>query len=287
MTEISQEQLDSFRAIRYCSRPDLRIQSRDQAVEFVNQRHIVFLYATPGVQLPSLWTAVSGDRPVSPKHDDPGQIIWDWKDRLLGARVWYYAKILRQRSTILSMQALPYFYALSPHYGDPEIDFLEQYEQGLLPMEARLVFETLLRDGALDSITLRKNAHLTSSESNPRFNKALEILQQRFMLLPTGIAETGAWRYSFIYDLTHRYFPDLLEKAREISEHDARRWIIARYLENAGAASEKEMQRLFAWRLQDLQRTLASLVQREEVLADILMQGRKDHLYAAKTLISA
>lgn len=287
MTEISQEQLDSFRAIRYCSRADLRIQSRDQAIEFVNQRHIVILYATAGVQLPSLWTAVSGDRPVSPKHDDPGQIIWDWKDRLLDARVWYYAKILRQRSTILSMQALPYFYALSPNYGDPEIDFLEQYEQGLLPMEARLVFETLLRDGALDSITLRKNAHLTSSESNPRFNKALEILQQRFMLLPTGIAETGAWRYSFIYDLTHRYFPDLLEKSRGISEHDARRWIIARYLENAGAASEKEMQRLFAWRPQDLQRTLASLVQREEVLADIEMQGRKDHLYAAKTLISA
>jgi hypothetical protein len=45
-------------------------------------------------------------------------------------------------------------------------------------------------DGALDSITHEEETrHLTSSESNPRFNKALEILQQRFMLLPTGIAE--------------------------------------------------------------------------------------------------
>lgn len=259
MTAISNARLEEYRQTTFCSSAALNIHSRDAAIRFVNQRHMVFLYPTPGIQLPSLWTAVSGNRPVSPKHDDPGQIIWGWKDELLGDRVWYYAKILRQRSTLLSLEALPYFYALSPNYGDPEIDFLDEYEQGKLPMEAKLVFEALLKEGALDSIALRKAAHLTSAESTPRFNKALEILQHSFKLLPIGIAEAGAWRYAFIYQLTHRHHPDLIEQARPISENDAYRWILLRYMENVGVSTEKEIQRLFGWRPLDVERIVLSL----------------------------
>ena len=49
--------------------------------------------------MPSLWTAVAGDRPVADAHDDPGHITWGWKDRSLDKKIWYYGKILRRKAT--------------------------------------------------------------------------------------------------------------------------------------------------------------------------------------------
>ncbi|MCK7520523.1 MAG: hypothetical protein MZV64_23930 [Ignavibacteriales bacterium] len=51
-----------------------------QASTFVNRRGFVFFWPISGIDLPSLWTAVAGDRPVADKHDDPGHITWGWKD---------------------------------------------------------------------------------------------------------------------------------------------------------------------------------------------------------------
>src|SRR3972149_5049108 len=95
---------------------------------------LVFSYFWPikDVTLPSLWAAVAGDRPVADAHDDPGHVTWGWKDSLLGARKWYYAKVLRKKATIIALDVAPYFYALSENYGDPRGDYLLQHEQGLL-----------------------------------------------------------------------------------------------------------------------------------------------------------
>ncbi len=67
--------------------------------------------------MPSLWTAVAGDRPVADKHDDPGHITWGWKYKALGKKIWYYAKTLRKKATMISLEIAPYFYALSENYG--------------------------------------------------------------------------------------------------------------------------------------------------------------------------
>ena len=91
---------------------------------------VLFSWPIKGIELPSLWGAVAGNRPVPNNHDDPAHITWQWKDALLGEKKWYYARILRRRNTIISLNLLVYFYALSPNYGDPEQDFLDLYEQG-------------------------------------------------------------------------------------------------------------------------------------------------------------
>ena len=284
MPTIPLTRLAEYRRMTYRSSPDLRITTSGQAADFVNQRNFVFLYPAQGVTLPSLWVAATGDRPVSTQHDDPGQIVWRWKDEFMDKKVWYYAKILRHRSTILSLQVLPYFYALSPNYGDPESDFIVEYKQGKLPMEARLIFETLLKEGALDALALRKAVHLTSAESTPRFNKALEILQQSFKVLPVGIAEVGAWKYAFIYDLTHRYFPELLEQARPISENQAFRTIITNLINSVGVANEKDIVRLFNWRPQDVQRAIEYLSQDGTILSEILVEGKTGSFLASAEL---
>jgi len=62
---------------------------------------------------------------------------------------------------------------------------------------------------------------LTNAKES-EFNKALEVLQKDFKILPVGVAKVGAWKYAFIYEIVTRHYPDLAEKARFIGEGEAR-----------------------------------------------------------------
>jgi len=123
----------------------MKLANPQQAVDYVNERGFIFFWPVKGYVFPSLWTAVAGDRPVADEHDDPGNITWNWKDSLLDKKVWYYGRVLKRKNTIISLDAIKYFYALSPNYGEPEEDFADRYSQGLLPWEAKLIFDALVR----------------------------------------------------------------------------------------------------------------------------------------------
>lgn len=284
MTTLDIKKLIDYRRDAFNLDPARRLRSKEQAVEFVNRRGFAFFWPIQGVLLPSLWAATAGDRPVPNEHDDPGHVTWDWKDELLDKRVWYYARLLRRRNTFISFELLPYFYALSPNYDDPEQDYLLEYEQGLLTLESKLVFEALLREGPLDSLALRRAARLSSQESTSRFNRALDTLQVEFKVLPTGVSEAGAWHYAFIYDLTHRYHPDLVDGARPISESFARRTILTTYFTSVGAAAKRDLSRLFGWRPEDLERTLSALLSEQILVDGMTMEGEMEPLFALSSL---
>ncbi|HOW90892.1 MAG TPA: hypothetical protein PK883_01135, partial [Anaerolineaceae bacterium] len=247
MRYISSAKLTEYRNQTFRFRSDLRLKEPQQAVDFVNERGFIFFWPVKGYSFPSLWGAVAGDRPVADEHDDPGHVTWNWKDSLLDKKVWYYARILKRKNTFISLDMVRYFYALSPNYGEPEADFADQYNQGLLPLEAKLIFEALVRKGPLDTLSLRKEAHLSGSNSTSPFNRALDLLQQQFKVLPIAISEAGAWKYAFVYDLTHRYFPELPEQARFISESRALEQILMQFFTTMGAANLKKITSLFQW----------------------------------------
>ncbi|MGB9674281.1 MAG: AlkZ-related protein, partial [Anaerolineales bacterium] len=183
------------------------IQSLQEAIDFVNERGAIFFWPIKGIVFPSLWAAVAGDRPVPNEHDDPAHITWSWKDSMLGKNIWYYAKILRKKATLLSLEIAPFYYALSDNYGDPEEDYLVAYKQGKLSAEAKRIYEAILDNGPLDTILLKQKTRLKSPKDESRFNTALASLQADFKIVPIGVSESGAWHYAFIYDLTYRHFP--------------------------------------------------------------------------------
>jgi hypothetical protein len=242
---LPKEKLLQHRANTFRTAPGSRVATLDQAVEFINQRGFAFFYPIKNVVLPSLWVAVAGDRPVPSKHDDPGHVTWSWKDNMLGKRRWYYGRVLRKRNMFISLDLLPSFSALSPNYGDYNEDYLIDYEEGRLTQEAKQVYEALLKEGPLDSIALRKAARLTGSAS--AFTRGLDDLQITFRAMPVGVSEAGAWHYSFIYDIVARHYPDIEERARPISEYQARRNLITCHLNSTGAATKKDIMRLFGW----------------------------------------
>src|SRR5437764_2525442 len=123
------QQLIARRDVRYRRTPELRLRSLEDALAFVEERGFVYFWPIDGAELPSLWQAVAGARPVPSEHDDPGHVTWGWKDNMLDKRRWYYGKLLKRRGTMIALDLLPYFYALSENYGEPD-DFEREYQAG-------------------------------------------------------------------------------------------------------------------------------------------------------------
>jgi len=265
MPTLDLKKLNSYRARTFRLTPFARLRSQRAAQAFVNERGFVYFWPIKGIDLPSLWTAVAGNRVVADKHDDPGHITWGWKDNALGKKIWYYAKILRKKATMISLDIVPYFYALSENYGSPEEDYLLAYEEGRLSQAAKQVYEALLYEGAMHTIDLRAAAKLTNAKES-EFNKALEVLQADFKVLPIGVARAGAWKYAFIYDVVSRHYPELPERARHISEAEARRKLIELYFDSVGAAQERDVHKLFGWHKDLITRTIAGLVEQEKLV---------------------
>jgi len=287
MRNISLSKLNEYRNQTFRLRTDLKLKDPQQAVNFVDERGFIFFWPVKGYTFPSLWGAVAGDRPVADEHDDPGHITWNWKDSLLDKKVWYYARILKRKNTIISLDMVRYFYALSPNYGEPEVDFADQYNQGLLPLEAKLIFDALVKKGPLDTLSLRKEAHLSGSNSSSPFNRALDLLQQQFKVLPIAISEAGAWKYAFVYDLTHRYFSELLEQARFISESRAIEQILMQFFTTMGAANLKKITALFQWDADRTRNALDRMVKSGTLLDEVIVEGNSEPHYCLHSIFDS
>jgi len=282
MSHIDLEKLNTHRIRTFNLPPTKKLSSQTQALKFINKRGFTFFWPIQGIDMPSLWTAVAGNRPVADKHDDPGHVTWGWKDNALDKKIWYYAKILRKKATMISLEIAPYFYALSENYGSPEEDYLIAYEEGRMTQAAKQVYETILSEGAMNTLDLRRAAKLSNAKDS-EFNKALEYLQSDFKILPVGVSEAGAWKYSFIYQLVPRHFPDLSEQARVIGEGEARAKLLELYVTSVGAAQERDAVKVFGWKKELVTRAMNGLVTKR-ILVQAEHPNKKGVWYALPRL---
>ena len=285
MSELSTELLADYRKRSFNLEPAPRIKTPDEALDWVNQRGFAYFWPIKGIEMPSLWVTVAGLRPVADAHDDPGHITWSWKDGALGKRRWYYAKVLRKKATLISLQVAPYFYALTENYGSPEEDYLVTYLQGRMTLATKQIYEALLKEGPLNTVDLRKAARLTSKQSDAKFSRALEVLQADFKILPVGVAQAGAWKYAFIYDLTAHHYPDLPEQARHISEAQAREKLMSLFFQSLGAAQLRDTQMLFGWGPQITQRVIKRLLEAGLLMGGLSLPSRPGEWFALPELV--
>jgi hypothetical protein len=275
MTEFPEDRIRAYRAETFRLLPNLRLKTKEEAIDFVNHRGFIHFWPITGVILPSLWVAAAGDRLVADEHDDPGHITWGWKDELLGKREWYYAKILRKKGTMISFEMVPYFYALSENYGSPEDDYLTLYEQGHLTLEAKTVYETLLEEGSLDTVSLKRATHMSSPTSDARFDRAISELQADFKILPVRVVDAGAWHYAYAYDIVVRHYPELPEQARFIQENIARCKLSESYFHSVGIARNSDLCRLFGWKPAIAEGVVDDLVRQGVITRDITLEKHK------------
>jgi hypothetical protein len=274
MPKLTKRDIVEARQARYRRRMDLRVTTPAQAKEFVDDVGFCLLFPSQ-VEMPSLWDAIAG-RVVKTYSSHSGYEIertWGWKDDSLNKKRWYYGKLIRHKATLVSLDFLPNYYALSENYGDYEQDYLDEYRQGRLSAEAKAIYEALLKNGALDAVRLRREAHMSSDANKPRFEKALTELQIGLKVLPVGIAEAGAWRYAFIYEVLPRWLPDIPERARGIGRGQAKQAILDQSLRNVIATPLPAAARVFGWPLDEARLTAGALAEQGRVSLDVKVTG--------------
>ena len=266
---ITKKIIEEYRAKTYRTSPGNQIQTEEEAVNFVIARGVVFFWPITGLNMPSLWCAAAGDRPVPNNHDDPGHITWRWKDDLIGKNKWYYAKVLRRKSTIISLDLIPNFFALSPSVHDELEEISFHYKKGSVSAEEKIIYQQLYNFGPLDSITLRKKMSASFLQNSSRFNSALEALQRDFRIIPSGISKNGRWQYSYIYQTVSREFPDLVERSNKITREDAVLAILRSFFRSNGAGTIDEIKKLFGWSSESILKAISVLVSNAELINTI------------------
>jgi hypothetical protein len=260
----------------YRRTPGRRLRTVEEAQAFVEEVGFCFFWPIKSVELPNLFHAIAGRvRPVPMEHADPDiSKCWGWKDESLDKKRWYYGKLLRRRATLVSLEQLPYFYALSENYGSLD-DYLQEYADGLMTAEAKAIYEALLEHGPLDTVRLRREARMSAESAKSRFDRGLVELQVGLKVLPVGVAEAGAWRYAFVYEIVQRHFPELPARARPIGRAEARRALVSRYIDNVVAAERKMIAKVFhvlKWTSRELEWTIEALLE-EGAIQEVQIKG--------------
>ena len=251
---LTPEQVESWRDLRYHRRPHLRLRSSQQALQFVNEVGFCSLFPLWHEELPSLWEAICGESRLLPAHHEDAELgnAWGWKDELPSRGLVFYGKLVHKKPTLISLDLLPHFYALSENYGNVE-DYLLEYQDGKLSDEARRVYEALLQHGAQPTSHLRRRAGLDGKNNAPRFDRAIRELQLGLKIVKTGISDANAWGYCYVYDVLLRRWPDLARRAGAIPSQEAMRVLFLTYLRNVGVTTAADVARLMGWDLPRLE----------------------------------
>jgi len=277
-SEYTLKEVERLRDLRYHRTPELRVYTEEEALQFVNEVGFCFLFGAKGIEMPTLWAAICGaQRPMPRNHSDPdlGR-TWRWKDSLPTRGAIYYGKLLRAKPTLVSLDLLPHFYALSPNYGDVE-DYLLQYEEGKLSVEAKNIYEVLMREGAMATGRLRRLAGLRGGGDNARrFDRAITELQVELKIVKVGISDANRWGYSYVYDLFLRRFPRVAEVAGEIDSDEAMATLVRRYLHNVIVQPERLVQRIFRWDDWEWGRLLMGLSEQGLVRQGVPVEGLRE-----------
>jgi hypothetical protein len=152
-------------------------------------------------------------------------------------------------------------------------DYAQDYRDGRLSVEAKLVYETLLEQGALPTSRLRREASLSGKTNASRFDRALAELQMDFRIAKVAISDANRWGYCYVYDLLPRHFSEVVEAARAISGRQARETILMRYLRTVVATTAQQVSRLFGWEPGDVERLAEQLEDQGRLRKAIPIEG--------------
>lgn len=221
-----------------------RVRTRGGALRFIEALGFCYAFTGGPGGLPGLFDVLA-----TRSIDRMWSWAWRWKDELATARRAYYGKVIRRKPSYVSLAVLPALYALSGNVGEPD-DYLQAYREGRLSLLAKTLYEVILADGPVSTWTLRRRfvprgTGPSSAGAGARFHRALDDLQERFLV--AKVAEEEEWRNGFIWDAFHRWMPDVVEQAGNMTAEAAAAAIVERYIGIVGAASDDEITATFGW----------------------------------------
>jgi len=191
---------------------EFTIDSKEEALEFINKHGFVTLFPIKGKNFPNLYQATKGDR------EEKFRKAWEWADELsVNQRQIYYGKLIHGQVTLISMEMLPYFYKL--------------YKKFKFTGAAEKILGFIKQNGATSTEDLRKELGLTGKDKKNEFVKALDTLQTAFAI--TVVSKGKPPRHTHTWNLIENWVPkELISKAESLSEKAAKTKIVTKMLEN-------------------------------------------------------
>lgn len=260
--------------------PELAVRTRNQALRFINKVGFCFLFKSSDSELPSLWNAMCGMRDaLPPKRSQRGpylSFMSDLKSIAPDGKKVYYGKVLQGRPTVISLEFLPYFFALYHRLGRKD-EYLNEYLRGRLSPLSKEIMEALIDSSPQDTKGLRLFVGSNSRIKNPSFEKAIGELQSKLLIV--NVAKDYD-PFTFEWEPVHKSFGQQLAKVRTISAEEARVKILGKYIETEAVSSVQAIHHLFGWKKQIIFKTLGTLIQRGSIVASVKVDGNDGTFYA-------
>src|SRR5438105_10708455 len=97
------EEIANARRSPYRQRSNLKVKSRREAVQFVNDVGIALLFPGDYVPMPDLWSAINGYERELPKHHHDWALskTWQWKDDIPSHKEAWYGKFVRGKPAFI------------------------------------------------------------------------------------------------------------------------------------------------------------------------------------------
>ncbi len=270
---MTRDELLALRNHIYRRTPERRLHNEQEALSFINEVGLCFLFTSEDCELPTLYEAILGDemRHAGWRDREIG-LAWTWKDTLPARRACFYGKLLRDKPVLISLDLFPYFYAISGNYGDLD-QYLDEYRDGKISLAAKQIYEALLYHGPMPTSSLRRRANLPGRENARAFERGLLELQVGLKIVKTGISDANRWHYCYVYDLLPRWLPAQVEQGLAIKSRDAYAVILRQYLRDVVVTDPVSVSYLFGWPQETTQQAIARLQAAGELRTDVVVEG--------------
>jgi hypothetical protein len=230
----------------------------EEAKDFV--RRLGMLSAISNERLPSLANAIyTGDLRSG---FEAGQRLWDFVHILIVKKWAYYGRLMLDHNMIVSMEMLPSFLRL---YPPPDYGYL--YEQGNLSEMGKSVMDLMEHSGPLMTSQIRSCLGVSSQRSRQRLAGTMRELQRRRLICCVGkiVQRKCRWRFSIWAPFKSWIPQDVRRRAQLLSDDEARRKLMEKYIYTAIRTTPCDIARFFSWPLNEVRSILSMMIDKELV----------------------
>ena len=259
--------------------PRMAVTTRTKATNFVKEVGFCFVFQASDADLPSLYQATQAGF-AAPGHlhrrsETRAGLTSEIGEILPGQADAYYAKLLLHRPTMVSLDYLPHFFAISGRSGEKN-EYVRQSLRGKLSPMARTIMEHLNRHSPQSTASLRRLSGSAERRIKGTFDLALAELQAGMYISKT---HGGRHSFSFLWAPVTELYALQVRRARRISADAARHEILERYFRNQLIGSVGSIRRLFRWEKQDVFRSLGELMRKGLITPDARIEGMPKRQY--------
>lgn len=172
--------------------------------------------------------------PICPGVSDP----WFWKDDLHVEKRLYYTRVFGGETGFLSIALLPAFVATNGMVVD------ELLYRGAMTPEAQQIYTAIEGQGP---IAIRDLKRMLTPDAARCCTRELQALERRFIITKTAISGRTRGTYGYIWDLTERWMPGVLQAADRLGQESARAQIRQLLAEFGIAPASPFYEKVLGW----------------------------------------